>query len=236
MKILFISDVSIHHVIGGAERVLYEQTTGLAKRHHQIHVLTRRLPEHEQADETIAGVREWRYQVDQASNLRFFTSTLGYGIQRFEKLQKEFSFDVLNGHQPFSAWAALRSPMAKDIPFVYTCHSLSFEEFATRHKRPDDLRGRLLYAVNKGLRKWVERRVLKAARRVVVLSEFTRNKLTGIYGFPEEKVTIIPVAWTFNVFSPWRVNRREEKNSACPLNARPFSRSVISSRAWAWKT
>ena len=54
------------------------------------------------------------------------------------------------------------------------------------------LRGRLLYAVNKGLRKWVERRVLKAARRVVVLSEFTRNKLTGIYGFPEEKVTIIP--------------------------------------------
>ena len=100
VKILFISDVSIHHVIGGAERVLYEQTTGLAKRHHQIHVLTRRLPEHEQADETIAGVREWRYQVDQASNLRFFTSTLGYGIQRFEKLQKEFSLTYSTAINP----------------------------------------------------------------------------------------------------------------------------------------
>ena len=216
MKILFISDVSIHHVIGGAERVLYEQTTGLARRNHPVHVLTRRLLEHEQADETVEGVREWRYQVDQASNLRFFLSTLAYGLRRFEELQKQFSFDLINGHQPFSAWAALRSPIAKEIPFVYTCHSLSFEEFVTRQKRPDDLRGRLLHSFNKGLRKWVERRVLTAARRVIVLSEFTKRKLTTIYGLPEDKVAIIPGGVDIQRFQPLQSKKAGREKLGLP--------------------
>jgi len=212
MKILCVSDVSIHHVIGGAERVLYEQTTGLAKRNHAVHVLTRRLPEHQQAEETINGVREWRYRVDQAGNLRFFLSTLAYGLKQFEKLQKEFAFDCINGHQPFSAWAVLRSPIAKEIPFVYTCHSLSFEEFMTRQKRPDDIRGRLLYRFNIGLRKWIEKRVLRASQRVIVLSEFTRNKLIDIYGIPEWKITIIPGGVDIQRFQPLQ-NRQEGRKS-----------------------
>lgn len=218
LKILFISDVSIHHVIGGAERVLYEQTTGLAKRNHHIHVLTRKLPEHPQNDETIAGVREWRYRVDQASNLRFFLSTLAYGLQRFEELQKLFAFDCINGHQPFSAWAALRSPIARDIPFVYTCHSLSFEEFITRQKRPDDLRGRMLYAFNISLRKWIEKRVLRASRRVIVLSEFTRDKLIDIYGLPEEKIAIIPGGVDIERFRPLDNRQEGRKRLGLPVD------------------
>ncbi len=46
MNVLFVSDVSIAEVIGGAERVLYEQTTRLAARGHDVHILTRRLPSH----------------------------------------------------------------------------------------------------------------------------------------------------------------------------------------------
>ena len=47
MNILFVADVSIKKVIGGAERVLYEQTTRLARRGHNIFILTRKLPSHD---------------------------------------------------------------------------------------------------------------------------------------------------------------------------------------------
>jgi len=39
LNILFAADVSIHDVIGGAERVLYEQTTRLAARGHDLQAI-----------------------------------------------------------------------------------------------------------------------------------------------------------------------------------------------------
>jgi glycosyltransferase involved in cell wall biosynthesis len=218
LKILFVSDVSIHHVIGGAERVLYEQTTGLANKNNQVHVLTRRLSEHQHDQETIAGVQEWRYTVDQASNLRFFLSTLAYGLRRFEELQKQHAFDCINGHQPFSTWAALRSPVARGIPFFYTCHSLSFEEFITRRQKPDDIRGRLPYLFNIALRKWIERRVIVAAHRVIVLSEFTRDKLIETYGLPLEKIVIIPGGVDIQRFQPLKDKRAGRARLGLPLD------------------
>ena len=38
MKIHFVADVSIQDVIGGAERVLFEQTTRLAAKGHEVHI------------------------------------------------------------------------------------------------------------------------------------------------------------------------------------------------------
>ena len=76
MKILFVSDVSIQDVIGGAERVLFEQTTRLAARGHDVHILTRSLPSHQSDDDVIQNVREWRYPVNQDNAVSFFTSTL----------------------------------------------------------------------------------------------------------------------------------------------------------------
>lgn len=43
MNILFVADVSISSVIGGAERVLFEQSSRLAQRGHNVHILTRKL-------------------------------------------------------------------------------------------------------------------------------------------------------------------------------------------------
>ena len=95
MKILFVSDVSIHHVIGGAERVLYEQAVGLARRGHEVAVLTRRLAEHDTAEELIQNVQEWRYPIDNRNALTFLHATLTGGTGLFERLQKAYAFDVL---------------------------------------------------------------------------------------------------------------------------------------------
>ena len=62
LNILFSADVSITDVIGGAERVLYEQTTRLARRGHNIFIITRKLPHHKKDQDIIEGVHEWRYE------------------------------------------------------------------------------------------------------------------------------------------------------------------------------
>ncbi len=76
MNILFVSDVSISEVVGGAERALYEQATGLARRGHDVHILTRKLPYHKSNQEIIQDVREWRYDLDQSNDFSFIISTL----------------------------------------------------------------------------------------------------------------------------------------------------------------
>jgi len=76
LNILFVSDVSISKVIGGAERVLFEQSTILQKRGYDVHILTRKLPEHRLGRQVIQGVTEWRYDVDQSNSFSFIKSTL----------------------------------------------------------------------------------------------------------------------------------------------------------------
>ncbi|MDD5169242.1 MAG: glycosyltransferase family 4 protein [Syntrophales bacterium] len=218
MRILLVSDVSIHHVIGGAERVLYEQATGLVKRGHEVHILTRRLPEHAANNEFIQGVHEWRYTVDQSSNLLFFLSTLGNGFKLFEQLQKLHPFDCINAHQPFSGWAVRRSPSCDGIPFIYTCHSLSFEEYVTRQKRPEGIGGRIFYDFNVFLRKWIERRVLAKSKYMIVLSEFTRDKLMTIYGIPVEKISIVPGGVDIDRFRPLADKREARRTLGLPAD------------------
>lgn len=76
MNILFVSDVSIAEVIGGAERVLFEQSAILQKRGHNVHILTRKLPKHKSEHQIVQGVTEWRYDVDQSNSFSFIKSTL----------------------------------------------------------------------------------------------------------------------------------------------------------------
>ena len=68
LKILLIADVSIAKVIGGAERVLFEQSYRMALRGHDVHILTRRLTHHKSSHAVIRGVNEWRYEADIRDN------------------------------------------------------------------------------------------------------------------------------------------------------------------------
>ncbi len=208
MKILFISDVSIHQVIGGAERVLYEQAVGLRRLGHEVHVMTRRLDTHEALADDIRGVREWRYDVKAQNPLSFLLTTLFNGSRLFRDLEKRVGFDAVNAHQPFSAWAALRGGLGKR-PFVYTCHSLSFEEYLSR-RRALGRRHRILDTINVHLRKKIEKTVLKKAAGIIVLSSFTKEKLRAVYGIDEGKVAIVPGGVDLGRFHPAAPEERTE--------------------------
>jgi len=192
LNFLFVSDVSIQDVIGGAERVLYEQTTRLAARGHDVHILTRRLPEHQSDCAVIQNVKEWRYPVNQDNAVSFFTSIIRNGKSLFEIITKDIKFDCINFHQPFSAFAVMKSDSCKNIRKVYTCHSLAFEEYASRNAKPNSFAKNIVHSFHLGARKWIERRVLNQSDLIVVLSGYTRDKLLNIYGILENKIAIIP--------------------------------------------
>lgn len=192
MKILFVADVSINKVIGGAERVLFEQTTRLAKRGHQVHVLTRRVNSHKSESETIQSVSEWRYGVREKNPLSFLRSSLFNSKALFEFLQDKFSFDIINFHQPFSSLGVLLSRKSRPIKKLYTCHSLSFEEYVSRNPKPSDPFHNLYYRINIISRKMIEKNILKKNDGIMTLSRFTQNKLLNFHNISPEKNVIIP--------------------------------------------
>ncbi|MFH1078816.1 MAG: glycosyltransferase family 4 protein [Pseudomonadota bacterium] len=192
MHILFVSDVSIQDVIGGAERVLFEQTTRLAARGHQVQILTRRLPEHQSGYAEIRNVKEWRYDINMNNAVSFFETTLQNGKRLFEEVNNANKFDCINFHQPFSAFAVLRSDSCRKIRKFYTCLSFAFEEYASRNAKPNSFSKRIAHSLHLLSRKWIEKRALSQSDMIVALSRFTCDKLLNVYGVLDEKITIIP--------------------------------------------
>jgi glycosyltransferase involved in cell wall biosynthesis len=119
----------------------------------------------------------------------------------FYDLQKKFSFDIVNFHQPFTALGVLSSKAARGIPRVYTCHSLSFEEFASRSSSPQNTKEWASYRLQLFGRKLAEKALLGKSNRIVVLSEYTREKILRKYGLAESKIKIVPGAVDLTQFS-----------------------------------
>ncbi len=208
MNILFVTDVSISNASSGSERVLFEESILLAKRGHDVHILTRKLKDHKSNSEMVKGVREWRYYINQKNDLTFIKTTLSNCRKLFERLQNEYFFDCINFHQPFSAFAIIHSSAVKKAKKIYTCHSLSFEEFQSRNPKPKGITRRVLYFLNIQARKWVEKRALNASDKIAVLSRFTLGKLRNVYGIPSAKIEIMPGGVDSQKFFP-AINRVE---------------------------
>ncbi len=192
LNILFVADVSIAKVIGGAERVLYEQSTRMSQRGHNIHSLTRRLPHHEDNHEIIQGVNEWRYDYDPDNPATFIKATWLNTNRLFEHLHKKYNFDCINFHQPFSALGINQSKMSSASPKIYTCHSLSFEEFSSRDSKGNGIFHKISSFLQILIRKKIEKYALKKSNVIAVLSRFTQDKLVGAYNIPIEKIKTIP--------------------------------------------
>lgn len=202
MNILFASDVSISKLIGGAERVLSEQCIRFVQKGHSVHILTRKLDGHSLNNEKITGVNEWRYECNSYNQFLFFCSVLRNGKLLFEKLCRNFHFDCINFHQPFSSLAITQSSLSKKIAKFYTCHSLSFEEYISRNHSKIGLFKFPQYYLNIYMRKFIEKRILYRSDKITVLSQFTKEKLLDVYKIAPKKISIISGGVDFNRFMP----------------------------------
>jgi glycosyltransferase involved in cell wall biosynthesis len=202
LNLLVVADVSIARMIGGAERVLYEESTRLAKKGHTVCVLTRKLTDHESEVENINEVEEHRYTFQEKLFPFFFKSIMSDCRKVFRSLEENFPFDVINFHQPFSALGVLSSTGSHRVPYVYTCHSLSFEEYISRSLSPGNPIRWILRHLQVSARKSIERTVLKRSDQIIVLSEYTREKLQRTYEVIPSKVSVIPGGVDLERFRP----------------------------------
>ena len=202
MNILLVADVSVSKIIGGAERVLYEQATRLARRGHKLSILTRRLPDHEQNHEIIEGVNEYRYSFNNKNSLKFLYSSRIYSKKLFEALHQKDHFDCVNFHQPFSATGVINSTLSVSIPKIYTCHSLSFEEFLSRNRNNQWFFTKFKNFIQSKGHKKIEKNILNKSNEIIVLSKFTKDKINNIYKINNDKIRIIPGGVDLNKFAP----------------------------------
>ncbi len=84
---------------------------------------------------------------------------------------------------------------------VYTCHSLSFEEFKSRRGNGAGLKG-TIYGLEIWCRQYIEKRVLQAADRIIVLSEFTKQKLCQQYKLGANNISVVPGGVDLDRFHP----------------------------------
>jgi glycosyltransferase involved in cell wall biosynthesis len=201
LNILFAADVSIRKVLGGAERVLDEQTARLSERGHEIHIITRKLPIHSSFYENIKNVHEWRYDVKEKNSFTFLVSTVLNCQKLFKKISQKISIDLINFHQPFSAFAINLLRNTQKIKKIYTCHSLAFEEYKIRSLKRSFL-NRPIFYFNIFFRRIMEKFSLSKCEKVMVLSQFMQDKLINIHSIPEEKIYINPGGVDLDRFRP----------------------------------
>ncbi len=182
--------------------MLYEESTRLAKKGHAVRVLTRKLPYHKADVENINEVEEHRYNFEEKLFPFFFKSIMSDCRRTFRSLEENISFDIINFHQPFSAIGVLSLIGSRRVPYIYTCHSLSFEEYISRSSSPGNPIKWILHHLQISARKSIERTVLKRSDQIVVLSEYTREKLQRTYELPSSKVSVIPGGVDLERFRP----------------------------------
>ncbi len=217
MNLLIFADVSAAHVIGGAERVLHAQSTRLVRKGHRVDIITRKYPHHHSGHQNIEGVEEWRYPATHNNAFSYLATTIKNSRFLFDLVYRQHPVDCINAHQPFTAFGILKILQSHKIPMVYTCHSLSFEEFRSRRENRAGLKGPL-YQVEIWCRKYIEKKVLRAADRIIVLSEFTKQKLCTQHQLGAETISIVPGGVDLSRFHPAPDKTKARRRLNAPLD------------------
>ena len=92
------------------------------------------------------------------------------GKRVFESLSKKYKFDCINFHQPFSSLAVIASPESRRLTKIYTCHSLSHEEFLSRNDIGKSLLSKIYAVINSQILKFIEKKVLNQSKKIIALS------------------------------------------------------------------
>ncbi len=222
MRIVLLAEVTAERVIGGAERVLRNQAIGLAALGHHVELLTR-APEGAVEDAiTVGGIREWRYAVNRAHEAAFLWSSVRRSLGMFDRLRRTEPLDAVVIHQALAGFGPILSRRHAASQWIYVCHSLAHEEFETRQESAQSPVQRLRQQVNLRARRWIEQAVITRCDRVVVLSEFMRQRVMAVHGVSTDRIVLAPGATDPQAFMP--VSNRRGLREALNL---PVNRTLL---------
>ena len=202
MRILLLAEVSAVSVIGGAERVLREHAGGLRRRGHEAAIVARMPPDDQRPTVVQGGIAEHRFPVSRHHALAFVWSSLKQSVRTFDHACGSIPADAVVMYQALAGAGTIlrRRPCARQ--WIYVCLSLAHEEYLSRVCRTGTWLNRLQTAVNERVRLWIERLVMRRCDRVIVLSEFMRERVKAVHHVPEDRIRLIPGAADLTTFRP----------------------------------
>lgn len=195
MNILMLAEVSACHPAGGASRMLREQAIGLKKRGHNVCLLVRAPSTDPKPTATFDDIPEFRYSVCRKSAPAFVLSSIVQSIRVFDHIENHvFRPDVVMIHQSLAGFGPILFRRKHAPAWVYQCLSLAHEEYLTRNTPNNGRWAGLLYALHAKMRFWIERRTIRRTTRVIVLSQFMKERVISHHHIPPEKVSLVPAA------------------------------------------
>jgi glycosyltransferase involved in cell wall biosynthesis len=199
MKYLFLSDVRFDNPKSGSEQVLYQQITGLSKKNHSIIAITR-----ENGNSFNSGISEndnilnAHYSVDLRHKYRTLFALLKEPPRLFQNLNDKEQLAVAISHQPFTCFSLLVDGKLRHIPLIYVFHSPNHEEYILSGKTLNYF-GRILVIQ---LRRMIEKFCMLKAERIMVLSQFMKQKIIDLHRISHDRVTVNPGGADLDRFKP----------------------------------
>lgn len=198
MRILFLADVSLRNPTSGSERVLYQQASGLVQTGMEVCAITRQDRPGGTDIRKVEGITEACYSADPKNKLRFLVSLLKNPSILHGHLIKKGPFDGVICHQPFTSLALLIKGKLREVPIFYVFHSPSHEEYLLSNEG----KGWLSNLPQVLGRRIVEGFCLKRTKRVMVLSNYMKNKLISIHRVLPHLIIVNPGGVDLDRFKP----------------------------------
>jgi glycosyltransferase involved in cell wall biosynthesis len=201
VQVVLLAEVSALRIIGGAERMLRGQAAGLRKLGCRVGLAVREPWDDPRPQAAIAGdLTEHRYAVRRTSEAAYVLSSLQGSIQAFDRACGGARPDVAVIHQAMAGLGPILWRRSSAGAWVYVCLSLAHEEYRSRTD-PASV-SRVRYLANVAMRRWMERAVMRRCARVIVLSEFMKNRVQTVHGISGHLIQVIPGAVDIERFAP----------------------------------
>src|SRR5438034_3093797 len=222
LRVLMVSDLSTSPAEGGGTRMLWEQSSRLVARGHDVRVVCRAQTTSDACVTERQGVRIRSFAVDRRTARAFVVSSVLGGRRAVTLELGAEGADVVHVHQPLAGYGALASSAARGLPRLYSFHSPAPLEYRSRrgmtaHHRAG-VTGRLGFATLWGL----ERACLRRATAIHVLSDYSSELLWKLYRISREKVVKIPGAVDTASFRP-----AEDRAAVRKVVGLPAERSLL---------
>ena len=198
MKILFAADVSLKDPASGSEQVLHHQATGLIAQGMDVFALTRQEGRAPAIHRDVKGVEEACYSLSTESVPGFFSSLLREPLRLYDVFSKDRPFGAAICHHPFTYFALLAAGRLRNVPTIHVFHSPTHEEYQLLHKK----RGWLRNVFPVRARWMIEKYCHKKSTRIMVLSEYMKQKIVDIYGIPDSRIIVNPGGVDLDAFQP----------------------------------
>lgn len=220
LNILMATEAFYPDGIGGAHTYVYNLSKSLIQQGHNVYVITIERKEGALAEENIEGIKVLRYKTPLSGPFLFIRRPILSIINSrrlFRSVAKKIKFDIINFHLTLPAFGINTCPASKGIPKIYTFHSSMFEDVAIQVKKkkyfPAFLNNLVFTII-----KLIEKANLRWCEKIIVLSSFSKWRLTDVYKQNPDKIIIIPGGVDVHKFVPADNKALLRKELSLPLD------------------